>query len=274
VNAAETFTEAKANCMEWVTDRDPFGDKSLPNVARNISISYDRQVKFLGPRQIAVQSSGSTVSSPLFPSDIEVVCATDTGDEVSVTTTDFVTQIWDSGLQNKIGPPLDEKHLFKANDAADYTRWVKLHPSGRYALSVSTFWNPPTWAEAWLSLWDRQTGLPLMDRQNFSGPVRPEGTDFELDRSQTIIRFSPKMSDEKVRPSWHLQIVPSRPSYVWLADLAEALGGIALNSRNMPEPVANRSSKLEAGMNALVTFRAKAAAEAEARAKAQQAEKE
>jgi hypothetical protein len=180
----------------------------------------------------------------------------------------------DGQLQNKIGPPLDEKRLFKANDAADYTRWVKLHPSGRYALSVSTFWNPPTWAEAWLSLWDRQTGLPLMDRQNFSGPVRPEGTDFELDRSQTIIRFSPKMSDEKVRPSWHLQIVPSRPSYVWLADLAEALGGIALNSRNMPEPVANRSSKLEAGMNALVTFRAKAAAEAEARAKAQQAEKE
>jgi hypothetical protein len=256
VNPADSFVAAKDNCMGWLADTDPTNDKSLPNLARTISISQGRLVRFLGPRQLAVESGGAIASSPLFQSDIEIVCANGPGDEVSVTTTDFVTQIWDSQLKNKIGPPLDEKRLFGRDDAAGDTRWVKLHSSGRYALSASTSWNPPASGDVWLSLWDRRTGLPLMDRQHFGGlQVGPNGTEFDLDQSQDTIRFSTDTSDGKGQIVWHLQIAPSSQNYVWLADFAEALGGIALNSNNIPEPVVDRNSKLEAGVNALAAFK-------------------
>ncbi|HZY68836.1 MAG TPA: toll/interleukin-1 receptor domain-containing protein [Devosia sp.] len=197
----------------------------------------------------ATPSGGETAFSPPFTADLYVVCASADGKVVTVTTADFRTEIWRADFSARLGPALNERTLFGEGSTPEKTDWVAISPDGKRAMIRSSFWNPPNLEVFWMSLWDIETGLPLMDRSEFADDGLTDG----VVRSA---RFTPEghvtfIGDEALSPTTLELAVPEAVPPA-LPDYAEAIAGQSINAEGLAVAVPNRAERLDQG-NALLT---------------------
>lgn len=182
--------------------------------------------------------------SPPFTADLYVICADAAGTMVTVTTSDFRTEIWAADFSRRLGPAINERSFFGEGSTPEKTDWVALSPDGRRALIRSSFWDPPNLEVFWISLWDVETGLPLMDRTRFDDDGLTDGVvrsaRFSADGHVTFI------GDEALTPhSLELATPPALPAA--LPDYAEAIAGQTITPEGLAEQVADRAERLVAG---------------------------
>lgn len=196
-------------------------------------------------RRVGVsRTGGETHYSPAFTADLYVVCASDDGTIVTITTSDFRTEIWNAELSARLGPALNERSQFADGATPEKPDWVAISPDGKRALLRSSFWNPPNLELFWISLWDIESGLPLMDRTEFADDGLTDG----VVRSA---RFTPAgdltfVGDTALVPtSLELAMPPVVPAA--LPDYAEAIAGQSINSEGLAIAIPNRASLLAAG---------------------------
>jgi hypothetical protein len=186
--------------------------------------------------------------SPSFAADLTLACASDDGAIVTITTADFRTEIWKADFSSRLGPALNEKTWFGEGSTPEKTDWIALSPDRKRAMIRSSFWNPPNLELFWISLWDIESGLPLMDRTEFADDGLTDGVvrsaRFTADGHITFI------GDSALTPSSiELTIPPALPSA--LPDYAEAIAGQSINVQGLAEPVANRATQLMEGIRVI-----------------------
>jgi hypothetical protein len=207
----------------------------------------------IGTRQLRIAAPGAPpVTSPTFAADIVLVCSNDAGDRLAVTTADFVTESWAIDFSRRFGLPIVERRLFGSDRRPATTEMTLLAPDGKGAVIESFFFDPPNLASHWYSFWDLETALPLSDRVYFgddggSAPVQSA----RIDASGRYLVFVSESDNNMATPVSWLQVDPPASVAAWIADLAEAIGGLALDEQGNPVPVADRLVKLERGSRAL-----------------------
>ncbi len=200
-------------------------------------------------RRIGVAKAGAAAKlSPAFSADLTLVCASGDGAYVTITTADFRTEVWKSDFSTRLGPALNEKTWFGEGSTPEKTDWVAISPDGKRALIRSSFWNPPNLEMFWISLWDIESGLPLMDRTEFADDGLTDGVvrsaRFSGDGHLTFI------GDAALQPS-SIELSTPGPVPEALPTYAEAIAGQSINVQGLAEPVANRMERLAEG-NALI----------------------
>ncbi|MEO7221023.1 MAG: hypothetical protein ABIY37_00975, partial [Devosia sp.] len=196
-------------------------------------------------RRVGVMRSGGAMNlSPAFAADLHTVCASDDGEIVTITTGDFRTEIWSSDFSVRRGPAIDERAAFGDGTTPEKTDWVAISPDGRRAMVRSSFWNPPNVEVIWISLWDIESGLPLMDRtefadDGFSGAV-VQSARFTPDGDITFIG-SATLEPQSLELSMPTPLPSTLPGY------AEAIAGQSINAEGIAVAVANRSERLAEG---------------------------
>jgi hypothetical protein len=191
--------------------------------------------------------------SPTFAADIVLVCLNDAGDRLAITTSDFITEVWAIDFSRRFGLPLSERRLFGSGRRPATTDMTVLAPDGKTAAIVSFFWNSPNLAERWYSFWDLETALPLADRIYIGNDGLSDGVadSVRMDASGRFLAFVESDGENKVKPIKWLQADPPPSVAEWIADLAEAIAGVALDDQGILMPVADRVAKLERGKRAL-----------------------
>ena len=203
-------------------------------------------------RRLGVTPRGGTkILSPAFSADLTLACASADGATVTVTTADYRTEIWKSDFSTRLGPALNEKIWFGEGSTPEKTDWVAISPDGTRALIRSSFWDPPNLELFWISLWDIESGLPLMDRTEFADDGLTDGVvrsaRFAADGHITFI------GDTALVPSsLELTMPPGLPAA--LPDYAEAIAGQSITVEGLAEPVANRATRLEAGSRVIAAL--------------------
>jgi hypothetical protein len=147
-----------------------------------------------------------------------------------------------------LGSALDERRLFlyRSSETPSRPEAIRISEEGDLALTQSFFWDPPNLEHNWISLWDVKTGLPLMDRTHMTagGGDQLEPTDADFDLSGRFLVLFNSESGGPTPISW-IEIAPPTGASSWLPDMAEALGGIALDPNGNPAEVSNRFQKLD-----------------------------
>ena len=197
-----------------------------------------------GRRVGVTRAGGDTSLSPPFAADLHTVCASADGSLVTVTTGDFRTEIWASDFSARRGPAIDERAEFGEGSTPEKTDWVAVSPDGRRAMIRSSFWNPPNLEVFWISLWDIESGLPLMDRTEFQDDGLTDGVvrsaRFTADGDITFV------GDDKLVPtSIEVMAPPALPAA--LPTYAEAIAGQRIDAGGLAVAVANRSERLVEG---------------------------
>lgn len=196
-------------------------------------------------RQVgAARGDDAPKLSPPFTADLYVVCANAEGSLVTVTTSDFRTEIWTADFSRRLGPAINERSFFGEGSTPEKTDWVALSPDGQRALIRSSFWDPPNLEVFWISLWDVATGLPLMDRTRFDDDGLTDGVvrsaRFSGDGHVTFI------GDKALVPhSLELTTPPALPAA--LPNYAEAVADQTITSEGLAERVPDRAERLVAG---------------------------
>jgi hypothetical protein len=196
-------------------------------------------------RRVGVKGSdGAMHLSPPFAADLHTVCASDDGAIVTITTGDFRTEIWTADFSARRGPALDERTQFGEGSTPEKTDWVAISPDGRRAMIRSSFWNPPNLEVIWISLWDIESGLPLMDRTEFADDGLTDAViqsaRFTADGDVTFIGSS-AMEPQTLELAMPTPLPAALPGY------AEAIAGQSITSEGIAEPLANRAERLAAG---------------------------
>jgi len=200
-------------------------------------------------RRVSVARAGEAPRlSPIFAADIDVVCGSADGSIVTVTTANFRTEIWRWDFTERRGVALDERPYFAGGWTPEKTDWVALSPDGQRALIRSSFWDPPNVEVFWISLWDVQSGLPLMDRTEF-------GYDGLTDGVVLSARFATGghltfIGDEALAPR-SLELVPPAPLRETLPQYAEAIVDRRINAQGLAERIPDRSGRLASGKDLL-----------------------
>ena len=119
-----------------------------------------------------------------------------------------------------------------------------ISPDGKRALIRSSFWNPPNLEMFWISLWDIESGLPLMDRTEFYDDGLTDG----VIRSA---RFAPDghitfIGDAALAPS-SLELAMPAALPTALPGYAEAIAGQSINAEGLAVAVPNRAGRLVEG---------------------------
>ncbi|RYE10128.1 MAG: toll/interleukin-1 receptor domain-containing protein [Hyphomicrobiales bacterium] len=196
-------------------------------------------------RQVGAARAGEPAKlSPAFTADLYVVCASDDGSLVTVTTADFRTEIWTADFSARLGPAINERAYFGDGSTPEKTDWAAISPDGKRVMIRSSFWNPPNLELFWISLWDIETGLPLMDRTAFADDGLTDGVvrsaRFAGDGHLTFI------GDTALTPAT-LELTTPAVLPAALPDYAEAIAGQSINAQGLAELVPNRAGALEAG---------------------------
>jgi hypothetical protein len=196
-------------------------------------------------RQVgAKRNGGATVLSPAFAADLHTICASGDGAIVTITTGDFRTEIWNADFSSRRGPALDEQTLFGDGTTPEKTDWVAISPDGSRALIRSSFWNPPNLELFWISAWDIESGLPLIDRTELADDGLTDGVirsaRFTAEGDITFI------GDQALEPTTlELQIPAALPTS--LPGYAEAIAGQSINAEGLAVAVPNRADRLLEG---------------------------
>jgi hypothetical protein len=196
-------------------------------------------------RRVGVSRDGLPPAlAPAAWADIHTVCANAAGTIVSITSADFRTEFWTADLSTRLGPGINERAFFGNGLTPDKTDWVALSEDGSRALVRSSFWNPPNMEIFWLSLWDIETGLPLMDRTEFQDDGLTDGV-------IKSARFTPDgqiafIGDKALTPqTLALSAPPALPTA--LPAYAEALANQTITDAGLAESVPDRTSRLVEG---------------------------
>lgn len=196
-------------------------------------------------RRVGVARAGAQMKlSPPFAADLHTVCASADSAIVTITTGDFRTEVWNADFSSRRGPAIDERAAFGEGTTPEKTDWVAISPDGKRAMIRSSFWNPPNLEIFWISLWDIESGLPLMDRTEFYDDGLTDG----VIRSA---RFTPDgditfVGDAALVPaSLELAMPSALPAA--LPDYAEAIGGQTIDAEGLAVAVANRAERLVEG---------------------------
>lgn len=196
-------------------------------------------------RRVGVTRTGEKMRlSPSFAADLKTVCASEDGSIVTITTDEFITEIWNSDFSSRRGPSVDERALFGTGRIPEKTDWVAISPDGTRAMVRSSLWDPPNLEFFWISVWDIGSGLPLIDRVAFEDDGLTDG----IVRSA---RFTPDgnitfIGDEALVPNGIELDVPAATETV-LPDYAEAIAGLRINAEGVAVAVPNRSERLVEG---------------------------
>ena len=207
-----------------------------------------RQLRIVGP-------SGPPLMSASFAADIVVVCLNDARDRIAVTTSDFVTEVWATDFSRRYGLPLVERSLFGSERRPATTEMTLLSSDGKSAAVETYFFDPPNAEYRWLSFWDLESALPLVDRVPFDD-YDLNGQSIEMDASghYLLVIVEDNKGKDEDRQILSLQVVPPPSVATWIADFAEAIGGLSLDDAGNLLPVADRRAKLERGTRALAAL--------------------
>ncbi len=244
------INEKRNACKKW-------GDETPTRTPNAESLMTQKgQLTTLGTRQLAVGvPGGPQITSAAFSADIVLTCLGESGDRVAVTTSDFVTEVWTLDFSRRLGLPLVERRLFDPKNTPVTTELTIPSPDGRSAMVESFLFIPPNLGRAWYSLWDLDTALPLMDRMHFSDDSLTDGVvhSARLDADGRYLVFVNEGDNkqEKTTPVVWLQIAAPDPVVSWIADFAEAIGGVALDDEGALVPVPDRLAKLQQGAEKL-----------------------
>jgi hypothetical protein len=203
----------------------------------------------IGPRQLAVASQGVQVAvSPTFSNEVILACLSEAGDSLAITTDDFVTEIWAIDFSRRFGLPIAERRVFHGSDSPASTKRVFVPRGNKVALIESSRWDPPNLEYQWYSLWDLETSLPLMDRTLFENDMEDDEVErAAIDPSAQYIIFAGQSKEHKLVPLSSLHLAWPEAANNWIPDFVEALGGVAINSGGVFEPVPDRPSKIKRG---------------------------
>ncbi len=240
-----TVSEQEDNCVSW-------DEESASKKDSSIAIEHPtsgKKLAWMGKRRIKVffaEDDQKELASPEFSADLKVVCFSDSGEHIMTTDFEFVTEIWKSDFQTRLGPPINERRLFSPGQTADQAKSILLSRAEDMVLTRTFFWDPPNVAYYWITVWDVKTGLPLTDRtlyadDGFSEQVVDSAVFGKSDEYLLLI----DTEDEGSKVLHVIQLHPPHKALSWLPDLIEALGGIELDERGNPVSVENRIEQLE-----------------------------
>ena len=158
--------EPKAQCKRWDgQEQDVF---SIDATQSGKLLTGKGELSSLGARQLVVIDQGvKRFTSPLFANDVILTCLGDAGDAISVTMRGFVTEIWSTDFSRRLGPPINERRLFREGETPQSTRRVYIPQDDKNALIESALWISPNLMVQWYSMWNLDTSLPVMDRAMF-----------------------------------------------------------------------------------------------------------
>jgi TIR domain len=234
--------EGGSICKRWVSEA------SIPEV-EHLRTSLG-EVTRLGTRQLRVGDEGKkTFTSPDFSAEIVVACVNSIGDQLTITTKDFSTEIWAADFSKRFGLPIVERRLFGSGSTPTTTAATLSAWGGKGAVIESYLWDPPNVAYAWYSFWDSETALPLTDRT----PFIDEGSDdnavktFRMESKGRFLVFVSESDQNKFVPITSLQVEPPPSVGAWIADFAEAVGGISVNDDGAFVQVPDRLAILASG---------------------------
>jgi hypothetical protein len=223
------------NCKQWAAEGSLLAVEHL-----RTSLG---EVTRVGTRQLRVGDEGKkSFTSPEFAAEIVVACVNALGDQLTITTRDFSTEIWAADFSKRFGLPIVERRLFAPGSTPTTTAATLSAWGGKAVLIESYFFDPPNVAYAWYSFWDSETGLPLSDRilfvDDWAGSNGVES--FRIDANGHFVVFINERDQKKIVPitSWQIEPPPSVAS--WIADFAEAVAGMSVNDDGAFVPVRNR----------------------------------
>lgn len=197
-----------------------------------------------GRRVGAARDGQPPALAPAAWADVHTVCANAAGTIISITSADFRTEFWTPDFSTRLGPGINERAVFGNGLTPDKTDWVTISEDGSRALVRSSFWNPPNMEIFWISLWDIETGLPLMDRTEFQDDGLTDGV-------IKSARFTPDgqiafIGDKALMPqALALSAPPALPTA--LPTYAEALANQTITDAGLAESVPDRTSRLAEG---------------------------
>lgn len=185
---------------------------------------------------------GAAATSPLYAAPIALVCASTDGRFVTLTTTDFRTEAWMADFTRRLGSAIDERPFFGAGSTPEKTDWVKLSPDGTQLLLRSSFWQGPNEDTSWVSLWDLQSGLPLIDR------IKDVQYDFDAQGAA----FEPATGDVLLvrgdKPLGRVVVNTPANSAAWLPGFAEATAGVSIGEEGLAREITGRPAALADGL--------------------------
>jgi TIR domain-containing protein len=240
------INEQRTACKRWDDIAGLPGAETLTTPRGELSRVGLRQLRISPP-------SGQPLTSPTFVADIVLVCLNDAGDRLAVSTADFVTESWAIDFSHRFGLPIVERRLFGTGRRPATTEMALPASDGKGMVVESFFFDPPNVEYHWYSYWDLESALPLSDRVLFGDDIGGAGfvQSARIDASGRYLVFVNENDNKKATPVSWLQVDPPPAVAAWIADLAEAIGGLALDEQGNLVPVADRLAKLERGSRAL-----------------------
>jgi hypothetical protein len=232
------------HCKRWDDDK-PVGAPGVEQLRTALG-----EVNRLGTRQLSVgDPARKSFTSPVFGAEIVLACLNDGSDQLSVTTKEFVTEVWAADFSQRLGLPIVERRLFRPTSTPSTTAMTAALPGAKTALIESYLWDAPNLSLTWYSLWDLEIALPLTDRAFFVGDLGEKGSveTVRMDATGRYLVFVNESDEKKAVPVTALQIDPSASVRSWIADFAEALAGVSINDAGALIPVPERISAIARG---------------------------
>jgi hypothetical protein len=217
-----------------------------------------RRLAWVGERQLEVRPGpgGAPRRSPLFGADVRVACLSGSMGRVMTTDRNFATEIWRGDFGARLGPPLLERRLFSNGETPDIPESVLLSADEDVAVTHSWFWDSPNVGHTWVTAWDVETGIPLIERTHLvhEGGVSslPDRAAFDASGRYLALVYG---ADSALHVADVLELRPPGDVLSWLPDLAEAMGGVALDTRGNPVPVPGRVERLQRHLPVLDRYR-------------------
>jgi hypothetical protein len=233
-----------AVCKRWDDD------KSVAGSNVETLLTAQGEVTRVGTRQLSVGKPGQkNFSSPVFATEIVVVCVDEKAAQLAVTTRDFTTEIWAPDFSRRFGLPIVERRLFGPVSTPTTTAMTLPLRNGNAAMVESFFWDPPNVALTWFSVWDSESALPLMDRAFFADDGSDDNAvqSARVDSAGRTLIFVHQPDEKHVKPVTSLQIEPPASAAAWIADFAEAVAGVSVSEEGALVPVPDRLAVLARG---------------------------
>jgi hypothetical protein len=243
--------DRQPRCRKWGGEASPFQEA----LQANPLLLPNGEVTRPDPRRVAVTDHGVQRSiSPSFAADVVLTCLGPAGDRLAITTTNFVTEIWATDFSRKFGLPINERPLFGSGNTPTEPQIAVIAPDGKGVMTESFLWVAPNLANYWLTLWDLDIGAPLTDRvhfgEDFAGDEKAVQS-ARFDATGRYLLFVYEEDKSKPVPVAWVQLQPPAAVADWIADFAEAVGGVALDAEGVPGPTPDRLARIKFGLEQL-----------------------
>jgi hypothetical protein len=239
--------DRQPRCRKWgeESDTDPGARQPKPLLLPmgEVTRSDSRHVA-------VVEHSVQRSISPSFAADVVLTCLGPAGDRIAVTTSNFVTEIWAADFSRKFGLPINERALFRSRSTATEPKFTILSPDEKGVATGSYLWVGPNLGNHWFTFWDSDTASSLTDRVHFTDDSG-EDTVPRLDVTGGYLLFVDESDKAKPRHVGWVQLQPPDSVIAWIADFAEAIGGIAFDPEGVPGPTPDRLARIKFGLDQL-----------------------